>query len=375
MMIKFIGCQIIKITLFLFLIYIISSCRKPLSFEESHEKFLNSYPHSKEFKQGLQGMANHLYHKKWPDKYYFTKPKIRHEKMIVEWEHKNKSKTIRKDSNLRCNSNIERLGLSCLIAQLGPVNIEKLMKSNEYLVFVKNLKLFLSEKEWNEETFKTTISAKNEILELFSISETQAKKNETTYKSGIILTSGFYMGMPFFKRITLDSNIETREEYLRVYLHECGHQLFDYDRKFGKTLKLGLSWIGWTKSTHSWWVVEEKSCNLIADEILEDYKDELKSDKRYQEILTKFPWVYHPLSPDFKEKYSRIFFNSVAMLAQFKNARIDSRYSTKDEIAKVFREKLKAENVKIYIHLINKYITLKEVLTVLNAAHLDGNEK
>lgn len=346
-------------------------CKKTLTYEESQSKFLNSLPKSKEFSIGLQGVANHLYAKKWPGKYNFKKPKIQPEYMLVEWEHKTKQKTIRKNSKLRCSSNIERLALSCLVAELGPVNLNKLLKSSEYLNFVEKLKVYLSEKENSEELFHNSLTAKNAIFKRFNVSLEQAKWNETNYKCGIIVTTGFYLGFPFYKRITLDSQIENREEYLKVYLHECGHQLFDYDRKFLKTIKLGFSWIGWIKSTHSWWVVEEKSCNLIAEEILEDFKTELKSDKRYQEMLATSQWVYHPLAPDYKEKYARLFFNPVSVLALLKNSRIDNRYSTKDEIAKVFRDKLKADGVAKYIHLVNKYTTLKDVLKALNATQLE----
>jgi hypothetical protein len=77
------------------------------------------------------------------------------------------------------------------------------------------------------------------------------------------------------------------------------------------------------------------------------------------------------LASDYKEKYARLFFNPASVLAQLKNTRVDSRYSTKDEIAKVFREKLKSEGVKNYIHMINKYITLKDVLKFFNASQLE----
>lgn len=367
--------QLIKLVLLICMFFGLNGCKKQLTWAESQSKFLNTNPQSKEFTVGLQGVANHLYAQRWPGKYRFTRPKIRHEKMLVEWEHKKKQKTIRKEANIRCTSNIERLGLSCLISALGPINLNKLLKTPEYSNYVEKLKIFLGEKEWKEELFKVTLDSKNKILIKFGISQAKAKENEESYKCGIIITTGFYLGFPFYKRITLDSEIENREEYLRVYLHECGHQLFDKDRKFFKTIKLGLSWIGWIKTTHSWWVVEEKSCNLISDEILETLKSDIKSDKRYKDSLATSNWEYLPLAPDYKEKYARLFFNPVSVLAQLKNTRVDSRYSTNDEIAKIFREKLKVEGVKNYIHLINKYSNLKDVLQALNASQLEDVSK
>lgn len=344
-----------------------ASCKKQLTREESYYKFLNSAVTSKDFRIGLQGMANHLYNEKWPDKYNFTVPKIRHEKMIVEWEHKISQKTNRKFTKLRCTSNIERLGLSCIIPATGPINLDYLLKSNEFKTFTFKLKNYLETPDIKEDIFQELIQLRLLILKIFKVSETQAKLNEENYKSGIIITSGFYLGFPFYKRITLDSQIFNREEYLKVYLHECGHQLFDKYRKFGKTLKLGFSWIGWAKSTDSWWVVEEKSCNLFAESILELNNKEFTADKRFHEPLTTSDWVFYPLEPNFKIKYAKLFFNSNAMLEQLKNARIENRYSTKDAIAKLFREKLLEKGIKSYILAINQYLTLKDVLIALDA--------
>ena len=323
----------------------------------------------------MQGIASYLYSKNGAEDCHFTKPIIRNEKMLVEWEHKTRQKTIRKYARLRCTSNIERLGLSYLTSQLGPANINKLMKSKEYSFFIEELKLFLGNNNCDEKLFQSTIGAKNKILLGMGVSLSKAKENETSFKCGIIITTGFYMGFPFYKRITLDSQIGNREEYLKVYLHECGHQLFDLDRKFSKTIKLGLSWIGWMKTTESWWIVEEKSCNLIAEELLELHKSEIQSDTKYKESLGVSNWVYFPLASDYKERYARLFNNPAFMLGQLKNARIDIRYSTKDEIATVFRKKIKEVGIKTYIHLINPYITLKEVLVVLRSSHLEAGVK
>jgi hypothetical protein len=353
--------------LLLAILLVISGCKKQLTREESAHKFLTSDPKSKDFQLGLQGMANHLYHGKWPDTYNFTKPKIRHEKMIVEWEHKVKKKTKRKYTNLRCNSNIERLSLSCLIAATGPINLDKLMRSNDFKLFTENLKTYLGAPENREDIYHELIRLKLSILKILKITEAEAKLNEVNYKSGVIITTGFYMGFPFFKRITLDSQISNREEYLRVYLHECGHQLFDKYRNFKKTLKLGFSWIGWAKSTDSWWIVEEKSCNLFSELILESFRKELEADKRYQEPLATADWIFHPLEPNFKTKYAPLFYNPSAMLEQLKNARINNRYSTTDAIAKLFRERLTEKGIESYIKSINTYLNLKDVLIALNA--------
>ena len=358
-----------------FLITCISSCKKAPTWEESTSKLLSFNPKDKEFSKALQEVSNQLYAKQWPGQYNFTKPKIRNEKMIVEWEHKIRQKTIRRESKLRCTTNIERLGLSCLIVELGPVNLNKLMVSTNFKLFLDELKVYLGKPEFSEELLQATIEIKNKILKENKVSFEKAKENEQSYKCGILITTGFYLGFPFYKRITLDSHIESREEYLRTYLHECSHQLFDYDRKFSKTIKLGFSWIGWIKSTHSWWVVEEKSCNLIADEIMESFKAEMQKDKRYQEPLATSNWTYLPLSSDYKERYSRLFFNPESMLNQLKNSRIESRYSIKDKTAILFREKLKTEGLKKYIHSINRFISLKEVLIYLGAAELDDVSK
>lgn len=362
------ACRFIRYHSFLLLLFLlITSCQKQLSREESNKRFLESAPESKDFRLGLQNLANHLYNEKWPGKYRFTKPKIRQEEMIVEWENKSSRKTKRKYSNYRFESNIERLGFSCLIAATGPINIEQLLKSNEFKLFTNNLKIYLKEPDEQEKVFNDLINIKMSILKKYKISESKAKLNEKNYNSGIIITTGFYLGFPFYKRITLDSQIYNREEFLNVYLHECGHQLFDSNRKFGKTLKLGFSWVGWAKSTDSWWVVEEKSCNLFAESVLEMYKKDKLLDTKFTEPLTSSTWVFHPLEPNFRNKYAKLFFDESAMLAQLKNARIENRYSTNDAIAKLFRQKLAEKGIKTYISIINKYINLKDVLIALEA--------
>lgn len=355
-----------NLILMLIILFAFTSCKTHLSKEQSRSLFLNSDINSGNFRKGLEGYAEHLYNEQWPEKYDFRRPKIHDEKMMVEWEHKIIKKTKRSSSKIKVKTNIERLALSCLASQMGQINLDKLMRNENFKIFSNLLGEYLCDEKIDETKLQELKKIKMNIFELFGINEKVASANEVNFKTGIIITTGFYLGFPYYKRITLDNSIENREEFLRVYLHECGHQMFDRYRKFGKTLRLGLSWIGWLESTHSWWVVEEKSCNIFAEFIIDKIQNEIKQEKGFQDTLHPSNWISRKLSADFRERYSLLFYNPVSMLHNLKNQRIESRYSTNDQLAAVIRQKLREEGLKNYINSINGFCSLDEVLKFWN---------
>ncbi|PCJ62087.1 MAG: hypothetical protein COA79_05205 [Planctomycetota bacterium] len=354
--------QLLIKAVFLFLIV---SCGKNISVQESNKIFLNNKPGDKNFEKILKSLAEELYRNKWGVDIHLIKPKFRNEKMQVEWENKNTKKMKRKFSSLRCQSIVDRLALSYICSLTGPVNIKKLMSSVYFKSFRENLNQLLTQEKNEIDLQARLLENRNEVLVLFDISLQQAEQNEKKYRVGILITAGFYLGLPIYKRITLDININTRREILRIYLHECGHQLFHKSRRFSKSLKLGLSWIGWRKTASSWWMVEEKSCNLFAEMILKDWEKELKKQSLYStyiKLIGPPRWKRTKFVKKFKERYASLFFDKTFAMRRLYNKRIQSRYSTKDKIAGELRTYLKKHGIQKYLRDVNSCNDLKGVL-------------
>lgn len=355
-------CFYLKGCLVIFL-FTLGACKTQLTKEQSKQLVLNADIKSSLFRKGLEGYAEHLYQQQWPQHTFdFRLPKLVEEKLMIEWEGKTTKKTSRAFSNIKCKTNVERLALSLLVSQLGPCSVQKLMRSTHFKAFVSQLADFLVKEETGTVLLERLKMIRNSIFQTFKIDDAMAKKNELEYKTGILLTAGFYLGFPLYKRITLDKQIETRKEFLQIYLHECGHQLFDKYRKFSKTMRLGLSWIGWLESTDSWWVIEEKSCNIFAEFVMKEIAEEIQKSESFNKPLTKQSYQYLKLHSTFQERYALLFFNSEAMLNNLKNKKIENRYNTNDAISNKIRERLKEQGIKDYILSINHFCSSKEVL-------------
>lgn len=346
----------------------LTSCQKKSDYATYEEQFLRLKPSDKGFEKALKKVSEGLYAEKWGGKFRFDKPTIRKEKMLVEWENKTSNRVVRKVSSLRYTDLPEKLALLLLFSHLGPVAPEKLLASDLFFKFKSELVTYL--KSEDEASLADVKLVHGDILKFYKISEAKAKENENLYNVGVLYATGFYLGMPFYKRITLGAEIQTRYTFLKVYLHECGHQLFDKHRKFSKSVKLGLSWIGWRKSAASWWTVEEKSCNIFSDMIMDKEGPFIKrlsieQKKQMIEVLSEDTIKSFEKNDNMAHLYAQLFYDTKKAEERYLNKRINDRYSVNDGIGVFLKKNVEEKGVLGYIKAINKCFDTKEVLAVL----------